>query len=100
MWIRFSEDIQVRLVSQGDDTYECQILVCALLCSLSCILCCDACSPHKQTTENNQMAIENLPDAKGYATSDLFIKHPTKNLWKMFVLFRMLNSYLSTDRFD
>ena len=31
------------------------------------------------------MAIENLPDVKGYATADLFIKHPTKNLWKMSV---------------
>ena len=35
------------------------------------------------------MAIENLADVKGFATSDLFIKHPTKNLWKMSVLFRM-----------
>lgn len=29
------------------------------------------------------MAIENLPDVKGYATSDLFVKHPTRDLWKM-----------------
>ena len=42
MWIRFSEDMQVRLVPQGDDTYECQILVCALLRSLFCILGGDA----------------------------------------------------------
>ena len=37
------------------------------------------------------MAIENIPDVKGYATSDLFMKHPTKNLWKMSVLFRILD---------
>ncbi|KAF8548785.1 acetyl-CoA synthetase-like protein [Imleria badia] len=61
MWLRMMEDIQVRWVPLDDDTYECQIL----------------------TTENNQMAIENLPDVRGYATSDLFIKHPTKNLWKI-----------------
>ncbi|KAI9458226.1 acetyl-CoA synthetase-like protein [Boletus coccyginus] len=61
MWMRFSEDVQVRWMPQGDGTYECQVL----------------------TTENNQMAVENLPDVKGYATSDLFIKHPTKNLWKI-----------------
>ena len=41
------------------------------------------------------MAIENLPDAKGYATSDLFIKHPTKDLWKLFVLLYM--SYFLPD---
>lgn len=30
--------------------------------------------------------IENLPDVKGYATSDLWERHPTKNhLWKMYV---------------
>ena len=37
------------------------------------------------------MAIENIPGVKGYATSDLFVKHPTENLWKMSVLFRMLD---------
>ena len=36
-----------------------------------------------QTTENRQMAVENLPDVKGYATADLFVKHPTKDMWKM-----------------
>ena len=30
--------------------------------------------------------MENLPDVKGYATSDLFIPHPTKEgLWRMCV---------------
>ncbi|KAN0080413.1 hypothetical protein V8E55_009979 [Tylopilus felleus] len=61
MWVQFSEDIQARCVPQGNGTYECQVL----------------------TTENNQVSIENLTDTKGYATSDLFIKHPTKNLWKI-----------------
>ena len=36
-----------------------------------------------QTTDNYPLAVENLPDVKGYATSDLWVKHPTKNLWKM-----------------
>lgn len=40
------------------------------------------------------MSIENLADVKGYATSDLFVKHPTKNLWKMFVLLYMLDFLL------
>ena len=38
---------------------------------------------HDQSTENHRMAVENLPDVKGYATSDVFVKHPTKDLWKM-----------------
>ncbi|KAH7929525.1 putative nonribosomal peptide synthetase [Leucogyrophana mollusca] len=61
-WMRFSPDIKVRWVPQGDETYELQVL----------------------TTENNQMAVENLPDVKGYATSDVFLKHPTEEgLWKI-----------------
>ena len=36
-----------------------------------------------QTTENRQMAVENLPDVKGYATANLFVKHPIKDMWKM-----------------
>ena len=42
------------------------------------------------------MAFENLADVKGFATSDLFIKHPTKNLWKMSVLHFGI-PYLSAD---
>ncbi|KAF8546313.1 acetyl-CoA synthetase-like protein, partial [Imleria badia] len=61
MWMQVLDDIHVRWAPHDDDTYECQVL----------------------TTENNQVGIENLPDLKGYATSDLFIKHPTKNLWKI-----------------
>ncbi|KAF9238227.1 acetyl-CoA synthetase-like protein [Melanogaster broomeanus] len=36
-----------------------------------------------KTTETNQMSVENLPDIKGYATSDLFVKHPTKDMWRI-----------------
>ncbi|KAF8555340.1 putative nonribosomal peptide synthetase [Imleria badia] len=61
MWMRFSEDQKLRWVPQGDDTYELQIL----------------------STKDHRMAIENIPDVKGYATSDVFVKHPTKNLWKI-----------------
>ena len=27
-WMRFSDDVNVRWVPYGDDTYECQVLVC------------------------------------------------------------------------
>ena len=36
-----------------------------------------------QSTERHYMAVENLPDVKGYATLDVFVKHPTKDLWRM-----------------
>ncbi|KAF8838011.1 acetyl-CoA synthetase-like protein [Paxillus ammoniavirescens] len=58
--IRFGDNIEVRWAPQGDDTYECQVL----------------------STENNRVAVENLPDVRGYATGDLFVKHPTKDMWK------------------
>ncbi|KAF8120306.1 hypothetical protein EV363DRAFT_1478563 [Boletus edulis] len=61
MWMRFTADQQLRWVSQEDDTYELQIL----------------------STDKHQMAIENIPDVKGYATSDVFVKHPTKDMWKI-----------------
>ncbi|KAF9238232.1 putative nonribosomal peptide synthetase, partial [Melanogaster broomeanus] len=61
LWMRFGDSVKVRWVPHGDDTYELQVL----------------------TTENNQLAVENLPDVKGYATSDLFVKHPTKDLWRI-----------------
>ncbi|KIJ16095.1 hypothetical protein PAXINDRAFT_11135 [Paxillus involutus ATCC 200175] len=60
-WMRFGDDIKIRWVPQGDDTYECQIL----------------------SAENNRVAVENLPDVRGYATGDLFVKHPTKDMWKI-----------------
>jgi hypothetical protein len=38
-----------------------------------------------QTTKDTQMAIENIPDVKGYATADVCVKHPTKDMWRMCV---------------
>ncbi|KIJ09827.1 hypothetical protein PAXINDRAFT_17112 [Paxillus involutus ATCC 200175] len=61
LWMRFADNVKIRWAPQGDDTYECQVL----------------------TTEDNQMSVENLPDVKGYATSDVFVKHPVKNMWKI-----------------
>lgn len=37
-----------------------------------------------QTCDTHHLAAENLPDVKGYATSDLWVPHPTKpDFWKM-----------------
>ncbi|KIK79350.1 hypothetical protein PAXRUDRAFT_36462 [Paxillus rubicundulus Ve08.2h10] len=77
-WMRFGDDINVRWVSQGDDTYECQVLVR----SIHHVIWSIANKLH-QSTENNRVAVENLPDVRGYATADIFVKHPTKDMWKI-----------------
>lgn len=42
-----------------------------------------------QTSPTHQLSVENLPDVKGYATGDVFIKHPTiEGFWKMYVVER------------
>ncbi|KAJ7045274.1 putative aminoadipate reductase [Mycena alexandri] len=48
-WFRFSSRVNVRWVPQGDGTFECQFLT---------------------VPEVHQLAVENLPDAKGYSTKD------------------------------
>ncbi|KAF8974264.1 hypothetical protein BDZ97DRAFT_1772696 [Flammula alnicola] len=61
-YVEFSDRTNVRWIPQGDGTYECQFL----------------------TTEEHPLAVENIPDVPGYATSDIFEPHPTKNyLWKI-----------------
>ncbi|KAG2145295.1 putative aminoadipate reductase [Suillus bovinus] len=61
-WMRFGPNSKIRWAPQDDGTYECQVL----------------------TTPTHQVSVENLPDVKGYATSDVFIKHPTiEGLWKI-----------------
>ncbi|KAG6896169.1 putative NRPS-like protein biosynthetic cluster, partial [Termitomyces sp. T32_za158] len=61
-YMEFSDRSEVRWVPQGDGTFECQFL----------------------TTDTHSLAVENLPDVRGYATSDLFEPHPTKPyLWKI-----------------
>ncbi|KAF7798255.1 hypothetical protein EIP86_009472 [Pleurotus ostreatoroseus] len=61
-WQRISPLTKPRWMPQGDGTYELQFLTC----------------------ETHQPSVENLPDAKGYATSDLWEPHPTKKgLWRI-----------------
>ncbi|KAG6840183.1 putative secondary metabolism biosynthetic enzyme [Blastosporella zonata] len=61
-YFRFSDRVKVRWVPQGDGTFECQFLV----------------------SETHQPSVLNLPDVEGYATSDLFAKHPKyDDLWKI-----------------
>ncbi|KAG1750096.1 putative aminoadipate reductase [Suillus lakei] len=61
-WVRFGPGSKIRWAPQDDGTYECQVL----------------------TTPTHQVSVENLPDVKGYTTSDVFIKHPTiEGLWKI-----------------
>ncbi|KIK64221.1 hypothetical protein GYMLUDRAFT_40511 [Collybiopsis luxurians FD-317 M1] len=61
-YMEFREGIDIRWVPQGDGTYE----------------------AHYLTSKSHQIAVENLPDIAGYASSDLFCPHPTiPNLWKI-----------------
>ncbi|KAJ7484451.1 putative aminoadipate reductase [Mycena latifolia] len=61
-WYRFADQVKVRWVPQGDGTFECQLM----------------------TWENHTLMVDNLHDAKGYATADLFVNHPEKKyLWKI-----------------
>ncbi|KAJ7626109.1 putative aminoadipate reductase [Roridomyces roridus] len=53
-WLEFGKRVDVRWADQGDGTLECQYI----------------------TSDIHQLSIENLPDVKGYATSDLFERHP------------------------
>ncbi|KIK57240.1 hypothetical protein GYMLUDRAFT_229544 [Collybiopsis luxurians FD-317 M1] len=62
MYLKFSDLAKIRWSPQGDGTFEAQIL----------------------ETDRHHMAVQNLPDARGYATSDIFEPHPTvPNLWKI-----------------
>ncbi|KAG1733502.1 putative aminoadipate reductase [Suillus lakei] len=54
-WVRFGPNSKIKWVPQDDGTYECQVL----------------------TVPTHQVSVENLSDVKGYASSDVFIKHPT-----------------------
>ncbi|KAK7007684.1 acetyl-CoA synthetase-like protein [Favolaschia claudopus] len=56
-WIRFSRHSRIRWVPQGEGTFEAQFLT---------------------VRETHQLSVENLPDVKGYATKDIFERHPTK----------------------
>ncbi|RDB20740.1 Non-canonical non-ribosomal peptide synthetase FUB8 [Hypsizygus marmoreus] len=61
-WMEFSPKVNIRWVDEGDGRYECQFLTC----------------------ETHHPAVENMDDPQGYATSDLFERHPTKpNLWRI-----------------
>ncbi|KAJ7470082.1 hypothetical protein B0H11DRAFT_2434130 [Mycena galericulata] len=61
-WFRVSDLVRVRWASQGDGTFECQVLA----------------------WEKHAPMVENLKDVKGYATSDLCVNHPQKkHLWKV-----------------
>jgi hypothetical protein len=61
-WFEFHSSVTPRWMPQGDGTYELQVL----------------------NSEKHKLSVENLPDARGYSTKDLFVPHLTKDgLWKM-----------------
>ncbi|KAJ3851387.1 putative aminoadipate reductase [Lentinula lateritia] len=61
-WHRFPDSPHIRWVPQGDGTFELQIL----------------------NTDTYRVSVENIPDVSGYATSDLWVPHPSKQgLWSI-----------------
>ncbi|KAG1738262.1 putative aminoadipate reductase [Suillus lakei] len=61
-WVEFSDTVNIRWAPHDLDLFECQVL----------------------RSDKLQPSIENLPDVQGYATNDLFVRHPTqKQLWKI-----------------
>jgi hypothetical protein len=63
-WCEFNPNIDIRWQPAGDGSYELQVL----------------------RGPKHVVAVENLPDVRGYATQDLWSPHPTKpGLWKMYV---------------
>ncbi|KAG1726867.1 putative aminoadipate reductase [Suillus paluster] len=78
-WVEFSDTVNIRWAPHDLDLYECQVLVRVKTQSKPC-----AGSPSSQRSDKLQPSIENLPDVQGYATNDLFVRHPTeKQLWKI-----------------
>ncbi|KIK57239.1 hypothetical protein GYMLUDRAFT_247199 [Collybiopsis luxurians FD-317 M1] len=62
MYLKFSDLAKIRWSPQGDGTFEAQIL----------------------ETKSRHPAVQNLPDVRGYVTSDIFEPHPTiPDLWKI-----------------
>ncbi|KAJ4474509.1 acetyl-CoA synthetase-like protein [Lentinula aciculospora] len=62
-WHRFSQDkVEISWLPQGDGTFECRFIA----------------------VDTHPLAVENMSNPRGYATSDLFVPHPTKEgLWKV-----------------
>jgi hypothetical protein len=63
-WSEIADTATSRWVDQGGGLYELQLL----------------------SSDTQALAIENLPDVRGYATQDLWVQHPEqKNLWRPYV---------------
>ncbi|TFK59329.1 putative aminoadipate reductase [Pluteus cervinus] len=61
-WFEFNENVPIRWVPEGDGTFELQLL----------------------TSPAYQPSVKNIEDVVGYATSDVFVRHPTNpRLWKI-----------------
>ena len=81
-WLSFSNRVNCRWVPEGDGTFELQYLVSPTGCSsvIKMFMC------GLETCETHRPNVENLEDTRGYATSDLWVPHPTKKgLWRMSV---------------
>ena len=77
MWMCFPEGKHIRWAPQGDYSYELQIFGMVIFRTVTMF---GNANKLGQSTKVHKMAVENIPDAKGYVTadSDVFVK--PKNL--------------------
>lgn len=76
-YMRLDSLANIEWVHRGGDLYECIFLV-------RCSFHAASGSNQSQWSERHGGSVVNLTDGRrGYATSDLFQKHPTKEMWKL-----------------
>lgn len=84
-YISFDENINVHFESQGDGTYELQFLVRSTFIILSSRSHVSFRTILKTHETRHDLSVENMENGvRGYATSDLWIPHPSvPGFWKM-----------------
>ena len=75
LWVRIADGIDVRWIPEGDDMYECHVLVSASF-GFSALVA------HIRTG-HRWVSCSRREFRRGYATTGLFVRHPTKDMWKM-----------------
>ena len=80
-FVEFSSRAKIRWVDEGNGRYECQFLVGIFSSSDQGK---EADTQNSKTCDTHHPSVENMENPRGYATADLYEKHPTKpNLWRM-----------------
>ena len=85
-WFELSDRVGIKWVDQSDGSgvHELWIVVRIPEIFVSCTICLMCCNLQDTPTFRPAMHNRETPEGPAYATSDLFIQHPTKKgLWRM-----------------